>query len=105
MLVGNKTDLRHLRAITTQDGQEFAERHGLSFMETSACDGTNVDAAFYEILTEIYHIVSKNSFAEGGEGQGSFVPQDSDAVRFDQTAGAGPSRGTGWSGPCCGGQT
>jgi len=31
----------------------------LSFTETSALESTNVEAAFQETLTEIYHIVSK----------------------------------------------
>ncbi len=32
---------------------------GLSFIETSALESTNVERAFQQILTEIYHIVSK----------------------------------------------
>lgn len=32
---------------------------GLSFIETSALESTNVEKAFQQILTEIYHIVSK----------------------------------------------
>src|SRR6185503_10028162 len=31
MLVGNKTDLRHLRVVTTEDAQNFAEAEGLSY--------------------------------------------------------------------------
>jgi len=31
----------------------------LSFIETSALEATNVEKAFQQILTEIYHIVSK----------------------------------------------
>lgn len=63
MLVGNKSDLRHLRAIPTEDAKAFCEREGLSFIETSALEGANVDAAFQRILTEIYHIVSKKALA------------------------------------------
>jgi len=36
------------------------EKNGLSFIETSALDSTNVEAAFQNILTEIYHIVNQN---------------------------------------------
>ncbi len=50
MLVGNKCDLRHLRAIETEEARDFAERNGLSFMETSALDATNVEASFHAIL-------------------------------------------------------
>jgi small GTP-binding protein len=58
MLVGNKSDLRHLRAVTTEQAAALAEKHGLSFIETSALDSTNVELAFQRILTEIYNIVS-----------------------------------------------
>mmetsp|Transcript_6886 Transcript_6886/g.15842 ORF Transcript_6886/g.15842 Transcript_6886/m.15842 type:complete len:214 (+) Transcript_6886:36-677(+) len=59
MLVGNKSDLRHLRAVPTDEAKAFAEKHGLSFIETSALDSTNVDQAFSTILTEIYRLVSR----------------------------------------------
>jgi len=58
MLVGNKSDLRHLRAVPTEQAAALAEKHGLSFIETSALDSTNVELAFQNILTEIFHIVS-----------------------------------------------
>jgi len=62
MLVGNKSDLRHLRAVPTEEAKAFAEKHGLSFIETSALDSTNVEVAFRNILEEIYHIVSQKQF-------------------------------------------
>lgn len=71
MLVGNKSDLRHLRAVPTEEAKQFAskcrdsgnERGGapvltiwtgennLSFIETSALDASNVELAFQNILT------------------------------------------------------
>ena len=51
MLVGNKSDLRHLRAVPTDEAKAFAERNNLSFIETSALDSTNVEQAFHQILT------------------------------------------------------
>jgi small GTP-binding protein len=59
MIVGNKSDLRHLRAVSVEEAKEFAEKHRLSFIETSALDSTNVETAFRSILTDIYHIVSQ----------------------------------------------
>ena len=50
MLVGNKSDLRHLRHVTTEEAREFAEKNNLSFIETSALGGENVDRAFENIL-------------------------------------------------------
>ncbi len=51
MLVGNKSDLRHLRAVATEDAKGYAQMRNLSFIETSALDSTNVDQAFQTILT------------------------------------------------------
>lgn len=59
MLVGNKSDLRHLRAVPTEEARAYAERNGLSFIETSALDSSNVEQAFTNILTGIYKIVSQ----------------------------------------------
>lgn len=53
MLVGNKIDLKHLREVQTDDAREFAEKNGLSFIETSALDSSNVDLAFQNIIAEI----------------------------------------------------
>ncbi|KAJ7294736.1 hypothetical protein O6H91_Y235900 [Diphasiastrum complanatum] len=65
MLVGNKSDLRHLRAVSVEDGQSFSEREGLYFMETSALESTNVENAFKQILTQIYRVVSKKALDVG----------------------------------------
>uniref|UniRef100_A0A8C1A610 small monomeric GTPase n=1 Tax=Cyprinus carpio carpio TaxID=630221 RepID=A0A8C1A610_CYPCA len=64
MLVGNKSDLRHLRAVPTDEARAFAEKNSLSFIETSALDSTNVEEAFKNILTEIYRIVSQKQIAD-----------------------------------------
>ena len=55
MLVGNKSDLRHLRAVPTDESKAFAEKNTLSFIETSALDSTNVETAFHNILTGSGH--------------------------------------------------
>ena len=61
MLVGNKSDLRHLRAVPTDEAKAFAAENNLSFIETSALDASNVEQAFQNILTEIYRIVSNKA--------------------------------------------
>jgi len=50
MLVGNKCDLESLREVSTEHGQEYAKRHGYLFVETSAKESTNVDAAFDALI-------------------------------------------------------
>ncbi|KAK1378652.1 Small GTP-binding domain containing protein [Heracleum sosnowskyi] len=61
MLAGNKADLRHLRAVQTDDAKAFAQRENSFFMETSALESLNVDDAFTEVLTQIYRVVSRKA--------------------------------------------
>ena len=44
MLIGNKSDLDHRRAVSTKEGEEFAQKNGLVFLETSAKTASNVEA-------------------------------------------------------------
>ncbi|KAK6341092.1 Ras- protein Rab-11A, variant 2 [Orbilia brochopaga] len=78
MLVGNKSDLRHLRAVTTDEAKAFAAENHLSFIETSALDASNVELAFQNILTEIYRIVSSKVIIDQVEGSapgsGTHIP-------------------------------
>merc|ERR1739849_65286 len=73
MLVGNKSDLKHLRAVPTDEAKAFAEKNNLSFIETSALDSTNVETPFHNILTEIHRIVSQKQLP-AGEGSASDRP-------------------------------
>lgn len=81
MLVGNKSDLRHLTAVSTEDGTSYAERESLYFMETSALEATNVDKAFAEVLTQIYRIVSKKS-VEGDDGSAANAPSKGEKINI-----------------------
>lgn len=65
MLVGNKSDLQHLRAVSTEDGQSFAERESLYFIETSALESTNVEHSFQQVLTQIYRVISRKALDVG----------------------------------------
>ncbi|KAJ0961730.1 hypothetical protein J5N97_000049 [Dioscorea zingiberensis] len=67
MLIGNKSDLGTLRAVSTEDAKEFAQQENLFFMETSALEATNVESAFLTVLTEIYRIISKKSLIANDE--------------------------------------
>ena len=77
MLVGNKSDLRHLRAVPTDEAKQFAStqtnvylydtklmclgENNLSFIETSALDASNVELAFQNILTGLSPTTSQTS--------------------------------------------
>ncbi|XP_009631718.1 ras-related protein RABA1f-like [Nicotiana tomentosiformis] len=67
MLVGNKADLRHLRAVSTEDAKTFAEKESTFFMETSALESMNVDNAFTEVLTQIHRVVSRKALEVGDD--------------------------------------
>ncbi|KAL0218585.1 hypothetical protein P9112_004238 [Eukaryota sp. TZLM1-RC] len=60
MLVGNKCDLTFARTVTAEEAADYARRNDLSFLETSALDGTNVDQAFQDVLSHIYRKDSQN---------------------------------------------
>nr|GME17853.1 ras-related protein YPT3 [Ipomoea batatas] len=82
MLIGNKSDLRHLVAVPTEEGKNFAEREALYFMETSALEATNVENAFTEVLTQIHHIVVKKAVEAGDEGATSSAPPKGETINI-----------------------
>ncbi|XP_041797481.1 ras-related protein Rab-25b [Chelmon rostratus] len=65
MLVGNKTDLESERSVPKEEAQDFAEKNSLLFLETSALDSTNVEAAFNNVLAEIQRKVSSKEVVRG----------------------------------------
>ncbi|OJI96380.1 hypothetical protein ASPVEDRAFT_23398 [Aspergillus versicolor CBS 583.65] len=102
MLVGNKSDLRHLRAVPTEEAKQFASENNLSFIETSALDASNVELAFQNILTgmtayeqtpvhspnsllaiEIYRIVSSKALE--GESGGASVGERRQIIDIEKT--------------------
>jgi len=100
MLVGNKSDLRHKRAVPTEDAMAFAERNGLAFIETSALDATGVDEAFKQILTEIYRLMHQRGATTEGQQQRGNEP--SKGKRVDPSRG---NRGAGAKKPPAGGDS
>lgn len=66
MLVGNKCDLKHLKAVPTEEAREFSTKNNLYFIETSALDKTNVEEAFRLLLTEIYRKTVPKDMTENG---------------------------------------
>ena len=60
ILLGNKTDLEHLRNVSSEEGANFSQQNNYLFMETSCLNNTNVADAF-ETLIEITNIESKKN--------------------------------------------
>lgn len=50
ILVGNKADLEHKKVISAEEGLELGRHLGLSYIETSAKNRMNIDAAFHELV-------------------------------------------------------
>ncbi|KAI3437877.1 hypothetical protein D9Q98_000323 [Chlorella vulgaris] len=69
MLVGNKTDLTDQREVSVQQGQALAEQEGLMFIETSAADGSNVEAAFTRVAGQIHSAVRKRRLEAQQQGE------------------------------------
>ncbi|TIC03742.1 ras-domain-containing protein, partial [Wallemia mellicola] len=93
MLVGNKSDLKHLRAVPTAEAQSYTEEKSkledgtessnpIRFIETSALDSTNVEAAFQNILTDIYQLVATKAL-EGGD---SIKPTNGETINVQPTS-------------------
>eukprot|EP00403_Amphidinium_massartii_P010179 CAMPEP_0178415804 /NCGR_PEP_ID=MMETSP0689_2-20121128/23739_1 /TAXON_ID=160604 /ORGANISM="Amphidinium massartii, Strain CS-259" /LENGTH=206 /DNA_ID=CAMNT_0020037133 /DNA_START=72 /DNA_END=692 /DNA_ORIENTATION=- len=53
LLVGNKCDLLSKKAVSTEEAKEFADERGIAFLETSAKQAHNVDAAFDTLCKEM----------------------------------------------------
>ncbi|KAK9283506.1 hypothetical protein L1049_011752 [Liquidambar formosana] len=75
MMAGNKSDLKHLRAVSEEDAQVLAEKESLSFLETSALEALNVEKAFQTIMLDIYHIISKKALAAQEGASSAGLPQ------------------------------
>ncbi|XP_042411660.1 ras-related protein Rab11D-like [Zingiber officinale] len=88
MLIGNKSDLRHLVAVPTEDGKAYAESESLYFMETSALEAKNVNTAFEEVLAHIYHIVSKRAVEAGDDAAASSIPSKGERINVTDDASA-----------------
>jgi len=95
MLVGNKSDLKHLRAVPTEEAKAFAAENQLSFIETSALDASNVESAFQNILSEIYHIVSAKALESSAD---VIKPREGETINVAHSADDG---GAAQSGKCC----
>ena len=57
ILIGNKSDLKNQREVSTEEGLEEAEKHKIKFFEVSAKEGTNVEKSIDELLNIM---ISKN---------------------------------------------
>ena len=62
ILVGNKSDLEEDRQVTTEEGEEFANRYGIRFFETSAKNSININEIFSESVEFIADRIQKKYY-------------------------------------------
>lgn len=56
MLVGNKSDLAHRRAVSKEEGEQFAKENGLLFLEASARTAQNVEEVIHFSQIQRYFV-------------------------------------------------
>lgn len=54
LLVGNKLDLEEKRVVTLAEAEQFAQHHQITYIETSASNGTNIREAFISVAETLY---------------------------------------------------
>lgn len=82
MLIGNKSDLEHRRAVSTYEGKEFARQNGLVFMETSAKTASNVEQAFIKTASTIHGNILTGTYDVTNESFGIKVGLQSGMARI-----------------------
>lgn len=60
-------NLQHRRAVSTEEGEQFAKEHGLVFLETSAKTAHNVEDAFINTARKIYEKIDTGVFDVSNE--------------------------------------
>ncbi|CAM9161161.1 unnamed protein product [Chrysoparadoxa australica] len=97
MLIGNKSDLEHRRAVSTKEGEQFAAENGLVFLETSAKTAANVEAAFIQTAEQIYENIVSGVYDPTNEAHGIKLGPAA-SLNYTNAAAGGGSSG---SGGCC----
>ena len=127
ILVGNKSDLassnsvtsgtmnseaqglgtKNQRAVTIDEAEDWCEKNGvMTYVETSARSGQNVEKAFLEVAERIYENVERgrydlNDRRSGVRGPGAAGKGSGGTVRVAMNDNGGGKGSRGWGGGCC----
>ena len=70
VLIGNKIDLEDKRAVSYDEGNDFAIKNGIIFTETSAKSGEGVEEIFKKSAEEIENKIKQNYYDLNSETSG-----------------------------------
>lgn len=101
MLIGNKNDLEHRRAVSYEEGKAFAAEHGLIFMETSAKTAYNVEEAFINTAKKILENIVSGVIDVTNESHGIKIGMAANQALGSAKAAADGGSATRSSGSCC----
>ncbi|XP_077594422.1 ras-related protein Rab-5C-like [Stigmatopora nigra] len=95
-LAGNKADIADKRAVEHQEAQEYAEEHGLLFMETSAKTAVNVNDIFMAIANKLPKNEPQTGAGQSGRaGTGVNLHDTGSANRASRCCGGSIGGGSG----------
>jgi small GTP-binding protein len=88
-VVGNKLDLAPKRAVSAEEGEEFAKAQGLQYVETSAAEDVKIEEVFLRATTDLLRKVASGEVSGGGGAQGGgtgvkLLPSDSSRKEKDE---------------------
>eukprot|EP00826_Nyctotherus_ovalis_P033706 TRINITY_DN2744_c0_g2_i11.p1 TRINITY_DN2744_c0_g2~~TRINITY_DN2744_c0_g2_i11.p1 ORF type:complete len:228 (-),score=49.94 TRINITY_DN2744_c0_g2_i11:749-1432(-) len=81
LLVGNKSDLSE-REVSSERAMDFAKENGLTYIETSAKTGTNINEAFSEITKQIHSKIVDGLLDPTQESSGVRLGTDIEASEY-----------------------
>ena len=101
VLVGNKSDLEDKRQVSTEEGQELADKYGMLFFETSAKNGQNVEEIFQNSANEIARKIDQGYYDLENDTCGIKQGINRQGAGGDQRIGLGDNGGNKRGGGCC----
>jgi len=68
ILIANKTDLTYEREVSKKEGEEFAKKEGIKYIETSAKTDKNINLAFENLALDVYLGVKNGNISADSDG-------------------------------------
>ena len=94
VLVGNKSDLVHDRAVDIEQARSFAKQQGMPYYETSAKTGEGITELMADIQDRTYHYVEALQSSESYQ-----MDAEDHSRRISENH--GPGQGSSCSSRCC----